>query len=62
MPDGQTVCRTCAVQMLVADNHAYFLSEAQQLFTFLSQDPDKLGLRELQLADSGELMDLLHML
>jgi hypothetical protein len=27
---------TCAVQMLVADNHAYFVSEAQPLFTFLS--------------------------
>lgn len=41
--------------MLVADNRAYYASEAQQLFTFLGQDPDGLGLQQLQLAGSGEL-------
>jgi hypothetical protein len=50
------LCTPCDVQMLAADNHAYFASEAQQLFTFLSQDPDNLGLGELQLADSGKQM------
>ncbi|WIA40088.1 hypothetical protein OEZ86_013500 [Tetradesmus obliquus] len=42
------------LKMLVADNHAYYASEAQQLFTFLTQDPDQLGLQQLQLADSVE--------
>jgi hypothetical protein len=44
--------------MLVADNHAYYASEAQQLFTFLSTDPDNTGLKQLQLADSGERLAL----
>jgi hypothetical protein len=44
--------------MLVADNHAYYAAEAQQLSTFLSQDPDQLGLQQLQLAESGEHREL----
>lgn len=46
-------CRT-AVQMLMTDNAAYYLGMAQQLYTFLTEDPEHTGIKQLQLADSGE--------
>lgn len=42
------------LQLLMSDNCRYYRGQAEQLFTFLTEDPDNIGLKQLQLADSGE--------